>query len=119
MNLTQEQIQTIATWVAENASISDVQKKLAEVFGISMTYMDVRFLIDDIGAQLQDKPEPVKDVVESSSQADAENISHENAPEDFGDMPQEQMQEYPENPQSDANVGGVKVSVSCVIESVF
>ena len=54
MNLTQEQIIAVGEWVSQNASISDVQKKLSDTFGINMTYMDVRFLIDDIGAQLQD-----------------------------------------------------------------
>lgn len=58
MKLTQQQIEAVGAWVAGNASISDVQKRLSEHFGINMTYMDVRFLIDDIGAQLRDKPEP-------------------------------------------------------------
>ena len=66
MNLTTEQTQAVKNWLAQNASVSDVQKNLSEQFGLSLTYMDVRFLIDDIDAQLQDEP-----VVEEAKQAEA------------------------------------------------
>ena len=58
MNLTNEQIEAVKQWVGQGADIADVQKRLSQQFGVSMTYMDVRFLIDDIGATLEDKPEP-------------------------------------------------------------
>ena len=66
MNLTTEQTQAVKNWLAQNASVSDVQKNLSEQFGLSLTYMDVRFLIDDIDAQLQDEP-----VVEEAKQTEA------------------------------------------------
>jgi len=53
MTLTPEQKQTVSTWVADGANLSLVQKKLAEQFKISMTYMDVRFLVDDLGLELK------------------------------------------------------------------
>lgn len=55
---TPEQLQQIARWVAEGATLSEVQSRLTREFGLSMTYMDVRFLVDDLGATLVDKPEP-------------------------------------------------------------
>ena len=55
---TPEQLQQVARWVADGASLAEVQSRLASDFGISMTYMDVRFLVDDLGATLVDKPEP-------------------------------------------------------------
>lgn len=55
---TPEQLQQVARWVAEGASLAEVQSRLASEFGLSMTYMDVRFLVDDLGATLVDKPEP-------------------------------------------------------------
>lgn len=57
---TPEQLQQVTRWVAEGATLSDVQRRLASEFGISLTYMDVRFLVDDLGAVLQDKPEPAQ-----------------------------------------------------------
>ena len=53
MSLTPEQKQTVATWVAAGDNLSTVQKKLIEQFKVSMTYMDVRFLVDDLGLELK------------------------------------------------------------------
>jgi hypothetical protein len=60
MSLTPEQSATVATWIAAGDNISVVQKKLREQFQISMTYMDVRFLVDDLNLTLKD-PAPKAD----------------------------------------------------------
>ncbi len=54
MNLTPAQKETVASWVAAGDSLSVVQKKLVEQFQVSMTYRDVRFLVDDLDLQLKD-----------------------------------------------------------------
>lgn len=54
MTLTPEQKQTVAQWVAAGDNLSAVQKKLAEQFKISLTYRDVRFLVDDLNLELKD-----------------------------------------------------------------
>src|SRR5687767_11222048 len=54
MNLTPEQKQDVASWVAAGDSLSTIQKKLAEQFQVSMTYRDVRFLVDDLNLELKD-----------------------------------------------------------------
>ncbi|HEY8994886.1 MAG TPA: hypothetical protein VIM71_09510 [Lacunisphaera sp.] len=53
MTLTPEQKQAVAAWVAAGDNLSIVQKKLSEQFKISMTYRDVRFLVDDLGLELK------------------------------------------------------------------
>lgn len=53
MNLTPEQKQAVASWVAAGDNLSTVQRKLSEQFKISLTYMDVRFLVDDLGLELK------------------------------------------------------------------
>jgi hypothetical protein len=53
MSLTPEQKQAVASWVAAGDNLSVVQKKLTEQFKLSMTYMDVRFLVDDLGLELK------------------------------------------------------------------
>src|SRR3569833_2539596 len=60
MNLTPEQKQAVSSWVAAGDSLSAVQKKLLDQFKISMTYMDVRFLVDDLNLALKD-PAPKAD----------------------------------------------------------
>ncbi len=58
MELSLEQRQSVIDRVAKGASLSEVQKMLKEQFGISMTFMDVRLLVLEIGAEVKDKPEP-------------------------------------------------------------
>ncbi len=55
---TPEQLQQVTQWVVEGATLSDIQSRMSKDFGLSLTYMDVRFLVDDLGAVLVDKPEP-------------------------------------------------------------
>lgn len=60
MTLTPEQQQAVSSWVAAGDNLSTVQKKLADEFKISMTYRDVRFLVDDLNLALKD-PAPKVD----------------------------------------------------------
>jgi hypothetical protein len=54
MSLTPEQKQAVISWVAAGDNLSAVQQKLTEQFKISMTYRDVRFLVDDLNLALKD-----------------------------------------------------------------
>ncbi len=54
MTLTPEQTKAVSEWVAAGDNLYAVQKKLSEQFKVSMTYMDVRFLVDDLNLQLKD-----------------------------------------------------------------
>ena len=58
MTLSEEQRQAVREWTAGGASLSDVQRNLKSEFDISLTYMDVRLLMLEIGAEVKDKPEP-------------------------------------------------------------
>jgi hypothetical protein len=52
MVLTDEQKKAVSAWIADGASLSDVQKRLKDELQIAMTYMDVRFLVDDLKLQI-------------------------------------------------------------------
>jgi hypothetical protein len=58
MNLTEEQRRIVAKWISEGAKLSEIQKRLLEL-GIKLTYMEVRFLVDDLKLTPKD-PEPPK-----------------------------------------------------------
>jgi len=60
VKLTPEQHTVVAGWVAAGDNLSTIQKKLRESFQLSLTYMDVRFLVDDLNLQLKD-PAPKAD----------------------------------------------------------
>ena len=65
MTLTPEQKQTVASWVAAGDNLSAIQKKLSEQFQVSMTFRDVRFLVDDLDLTLKD-PAPKIDTSDVS-----------------------------------------------------
>lgn len=60
MKLTPEQKSAVSTWITAGASISDVQKRLRDEFQVSLTFMDTRFLIDDLGLDLKAPPPKAK-----------------------------------------------------------
>ena len=61
--LTPDQVAALKQRAAEGATMSDLQRHLKEEFGISITYMDTRFLILDLGIELleEKKEEPKKE----------------------------------------------------------
>ncbi len=65
MSLTPEQKAAVSAWIAAGDNISAVQKKLIEQFKLSMTYRDVRFLLDDLNLELKD-PAPKVDTSDVS-----------------------------------------------------
>lgn len=65
MSLTPEQTAAVSSWVAAGDNLSTIQKKLREQFSVALTYMDVRFLVDDLNLQLKD-PAPKADTSDLS-----------------------------------------------------
>jgi hypothetical protein len=48
----------VRRWAAEGASLSQIQSRLAEEFAVRLSYMDTRFLVIELQAKIQDRPEP-------------------------------------------------------------
>jgi len=81
MDLQEEHKKAVIAWVAEGASLSDVQKRLKEQFQISLTYMDVRFLVDDLGLQLLEQQASQAEVADRLAAAKQEGeAQREDAP---------------------------------------
>ncbi len=59
MTLTEEQRQHVAAWIVQGAKLSEIQNRLAAEFGVKLTYMEARFLVDDLKLVPKD-PEPPK-----------------------------------------------------------
>jgi len=70
MNLTDEQKKIVAGWLEEGLSVADVQNKLSQELSVSMTYMEVRFLLDDLALAPKDAEEETPD--EEPTPADEE-----------------------------------------------
>ncbi|BCX50165.1 hypothetical protein HAHE_40730 [Haloferula helveola] len=79
--LTEDQKSALHQWAAEGATIADLQKRLKDEFGVGITYMDARFLVLDLGVQIQEEKEeepqaqPEEAVVEESAPAGGGSVT--------------------------------------------
>lgn len=80
MNLDEHHKQQVAKWLNEGLKLAEVQKRLAEEFKISLTYMEVKFLVSDLNMKPKD-PEPEK----PAEPAPAASANAPGTPGDMGD----------------------------------
>jgi hypothetical protein len=76
MNLTQEQREHVRTWIESGDSLSDIQKKLTELLEATMTYMEVRFLVDDLGLDIKSNKSQAASI---ASESNADSLQAEGA----------------------------------------
>ncbi|MEC5128029.1 hypothetical protein VSU19_14785 [Verrucomicrobiales bacterium BCK34] len=60
-SLSDEQISQIQSWADGGDVLSDIQLKLAETFELKATYLETRFLLEDLKIELLPTPEPKKE----------------------------------------------------------
>lgn len=66
MTLDENQKKRIAQWIEEGLKLSEIQGRLASEWGLKLTYMEVRFLVDDLHLTPKD-PEPSERAAELPS----------------------------------------------------
>jgi hypothetical protein len=54
MNLDEAQREQVREWIKDGMQPAEVQNRLADTFGVRLTYMEVRFLLDDLKVQVKD-----------------------------------------------------------------
>jgi len=72
MTISEEQKATISKWIEAGANLPEIQKRLREELGISLTYLETRFLADDLKLELKEpeKPaEPTTDTIKDAAEA--------------------------------------------------
>ena len=74
MKLDDNQRQAVAKWISEGAKLSEIQNHLASEFGVKLTYMEARFLVDDLKLTPKD-PEPPKVVAAPAAPAAASPLT--------------------------------------------
>jgi hypothetical protein len=84
MNLDEAQRQQVAAWIAAGAKLSEIQNQLLAEFKVKLTYMEVRFLVDDLKLTPKD-PEPPK--VAAPTAADPAKLTAEKNPAPEGTLP--------------------------------
>lgn len=132
MSLTPDQKQAVASWVAAGDNLSVVQQKLREQFQLSLTYRDVRFLVDDLDLTLKDPAPKVdaSDVTKAQSPApkaaagekkgfldkakEKLGLGKADAPEDEEMSPEDEFADEAAGDFPPAGAGGVTVEVDKV-----
>lgn len=72
MKLNDEQKQQVAAWVGQGLGLAEVQRRLESEFGLRPTFMEVRFLVDDLDLNLAD-PTPAEPAKPAEPEAAAAN----------------------------------------------
>lgn len=87
MNLDETQRQTVAKWISEGAKLAEIQTRLLAEFKVKLTYMEVRFLVDDLKLTPKD-PEPPKVIAPVvPPAADPTKLTAETNPAPEGTLP--------------------------------
>ena len=60
MNLDETQKKKVAGWINEGLKLADIQKRMETEFGLRVTYLDVRLLVDDLKLKPKDPVPPPK-----------------------------------------------------------
>ena len=106
MNLDDAQKKKVTEWIAQGLKLSEIQKRLGDELGLRLTYMEARFLVDDLKLMPKDTERP-KPVELSGKPVDQGT----NAPV-AGEEPSEKTAEsLPEGELPKPGAGNVKVMV--------
>ncbi|MBC9867878.1 MAG: hypothetical protein F7O42_08390 [Opitutae bacterium] len=83
MELSNSQKEVLSGWVAEGLKLSEIQRRLNETFGISITYMETRFLLDDLNLDLISQPKPVDSDLSQPAHGELEGVGQRDEREGF------------------------------------
>ncbi len=96
MKLDEKQKEQVAGWLRDGAGLAEVQKRVESEFGVSATYMEVKFLVSDLDLTPKDpEPEQPAEPAMPAPQAakvasvdgPAEEVDFDTLPPDDGDVP--------------------------------
>ncbi len=113
MQLTDEQKRAVSGWIADGAKLSDVQQRLAEEFGIRLTYMEARFLVDDLKLVPQEKQKPVEPQANAETGAGVEGGAASADLSGDGQLPPTPLEE--KEPGQPGGQGKVRVSLDQIM----
>ena len=92
MNLTDAQKLQVGKWIDQGLKVADIQKLLGSELKLSMTYMEVRFLIDDLKLAPKDPtppPAPPTPPPEATATPDAPEEASQSKDSFKDDLPEE------------------------------
>lgn len=109
MTLDDQQKELVRNWIQDGLQLNEIQKKLVDELDITMTYMDLRFLISDLEVTPKDievEPEP-----EEEAEPEAGNDSTTEEAQSPASESDAQQDPLPQDEQTPDGGGPVSVSV--------
>ncbi|MDP0489726.1 MAG: hypothetical protein Q7Q71_01595 [Verrucomicrobiota bacterium JB023] len=71
-DLSEAQVAALKDWTEQGEQLSDLQRRLKEEFGITVTYMDMRFVALDLGLEFKSEEEaPEEEATEEAEVVEA------------------------------------------------
>ncbi|MEO0795690.1 MAG: hypothetical protein AAFX93_11025 [Verrucomicrobiota bacterium] len=104
MELTDDQKKQVASWVQAGEGLAEVQRRIESEFNAQLTYMEVRFLVDDLELDLVDEEAAAPEQPASTAPAEP------SAPVDAGPPVDANASLLEEGP-----IGGVSVELDAVM----
>jgi hypothetical protein len=89
-SITSEQKDLIREWAAAGATLNDIQSKLKNECAVTLTYMETRLLVMELGVSLQDKPREKQAEKAAAPEAEGEDdmgTGGDEAPDDEAQAP--------------------------------
>ncbi|MCB1275089.1 hypothetical protein [Prosthecobacter sp.] len=90
-NLTPQQRQLVEQWAAEGANLNQIQDRLRTECSVTLTYMETRLLIMELGIKIQDKPREAPPPEEKPAPPPEPAVADEVVPEEGAPAPAESV----------------------------
>lgn len=107
MNLDDAQKQKVKAWIDQGLKLAEIQSRLGAELGLSLTYMEVRLLVDDLKLVPKDPERPAEPLPNEFATTTQAAPGNPTAPPTGASRP-------PGQPPSKTPRGGVSVSVDAV-----
>lgn len=113
MDLTETQQTAITSWVEEGADLGEIQSRLKTELDISLTYLDTRFLLGDLGLELagdkEDEPPAETPSADDTPPEAGTAAPTDNTGDNAGDTP-------PDSPAPGAGGSGLSVTIDQITQ---
>lgn len=123
MTLSENQQNSVRKWAAEGASLSEIQNRLVQEFGLRMSFIEVRLLVLDLEVSIREKskptpPKPSPAVTEATSDNGMEPDGDEDGGTLDGELDVEEVPPVDEG-EEDKPTGAVRVELSRLAQPGF
>ena len=109
MNVDEATRQKVAEWIEQGLKLSDIQNRLGSELGITLTYMETRFLVDDL--KLTPKEQAAREPLAQLNMPSAGAVAQGDSLPEMGTEPAQGLAEPEDGALPPVGTGTVSLSV--------